>query len=251
MRPEYFPTTIDVAPSILPLAVRALGLRLGGVNCLTNISFDLTAGKPTVILGANGAGKTLLLKLCHGLLRPSTGEIRWATSGDGTDAIFRQAMVFQRPVLLRRSVAANIDYALACRGVARTERRVRVAKVLDETGLTALAKRSARVLSGGEQQRLTLARAWALAPEVLFLDEPTANLDPAATRAVETLIQQIAAAGTKIVLSTHDLAQAQRVASEVLFLHRGELLEHSAAHQFFTAPTSTAARAFVRGELWW
>ncbi|MBI2803090.1 MAG: ATP-binding cassette domain-containing protein [Gammaproteobacteria bacterium] len=246
MRPEYFPTDVG----ILPLAVRSLGLRLDSADLLTDISFELAAGSPTVLLGANGAGKTLLLKLCHGLLRPSTGEIRW-TGVDAANATGRQAMVFQRPVLLRRSVAANIDYALATRGTPRAERRSRVAQVLDETGLTPLAKRPARVLSGGEQQRLALARAWALTPEVLFMDEPTANLDPAATRSVENLIRHIAAAGTKIMLSTHDLAQAQRLAGEVLFLHRGQLVERGDAQKFFTEPASDAGRAFVRGELWW
>ena len=235
---------------ILPLSVRQLGFRVNGIDLLTDLNFELRAGGPTVVLGANGAGKTLLLKLCHGLLKPTSGELSWE-GRDTVSAGVRQAMVFQRPVLLRRSVAANIDYVLAARRVPRHARLACIARVLHETGLASLASREARVLSGGEQQRLALARAWALAPEVLFLDEPTANLDPSATRAVESLIRSIAASGTKIVLSTHDLAQAQRIAGEVLFIHRGQLLEQGSAARFFARPHTAAAQAFVRGELWW
>lgn len=238
------------ARDILPLQVRDLGFRVDGVALLANISFELTAGGPTVLLGPNGAGKTLLLKLCHGLLAATSGTVVWCGHGEGP-AAHRQAMVFQRPVLLRRSVIANVEYPLAARGMGQAERRARVAAVLEMTGLAPLATRAARVLSGGEQQRLALARAWALEPEVIFLDEPTANLDPAATSAVEALMGEIAAAGTKIVLATHDLLQAKRLASEILFMHRGSLLEHSDAKAFFTAPQTAAAAAFVQGKLWW
>ena len=235
---------------ILPLRVCAVGLAINGIELLSEIGFELEPGGPTVVLGPNGAGKTLLLKLCHGLLAATSGSVQWCGT-DSTRAVLHQAMVFQRPVLLRRSVAANVDYALAARRVPRRLRQARVVKVLDATGLAALAKRAARVLSGGEQQRLALARAWALEPQVLFLDEPTANLDPAATRAIEDLIVSIAASGTKVMLATHDLLQAKRLAGDILFMHRGRLLERSAAHEFFAQPASDAARAFVQGELWW
>jgi tungstate transport system ATP-binding protein len=158
-------------------------------------------------------------------------------------------MVFERAVLLRRSAAANVEFPLKVRGVPRRERAERVAKVLEKTGLTAIAGRAARVLSAGEQQRLTLARAWVLNPEVLFLDEPTASLDPAATRSVERLIDAIAVAGTKIVMTTHDLGQARRLADEILFLHKGALLEQTPADRFFEKPESVEARAFLAGEL--
>jgi tungstate transport system ATP-binding protein len=201
-----------------------------------------------VILGPNGAGKSLTLRMAHGLLDPTSGSVRWLGRA-GDQARSHQAMVFERSVLLRRSAAANVDYALSLRGVPRARRRQRVAEVLERTGLAALATRPARVLSAGEQQRLALARAWAVRPEVLFLDEPTAALDPAATRSVEALIEAIAADGTKVVMTTHDLGQARRLAEEVLFMHKGELLEHSRAKQFFEKPENPAAAAFLDGEL--
>jgi len=152
---------------------------------------------------------------------------------------------------LRRSAAANIAYALSFAGLDRRARRTRLAEALEATGLTPLARRPARVLSGGEQQRLALARAWALKPDVLFLDEPTASLDPAATRAVEEIIDAFHGSGAKIVMTTHDLGQAHRLADEVIFLHRGRLIERASAEQFFSAPQSPEARAFIRGELLW
>jgi tungstate transport system ATP-binding protein len=160
-------------------------------------------------------------------------------------------MVFENSVLLRRSAAANVDYALAVRGLPRSQRRQRTCEVLEKTGLVAISERPARVLSAGEQQRLALARAWALEPQVLFLDEPTAALDPSATRAVEALILAIANSGCKIVMTTHDLGQARRLACEVLLLHRGSLLEHVAAERFFSEPESDEGRRFLRGELLW
>src|SRR5262249_17244881 len=154
------------------------------------ITLSLAGGPRTIILGPNGAGKSLLLRLCHGLLDPTAGTVRWRGPGAAGNGR-RQAMVFQHPVMLRRSASANIDYALRRKHVPRTWRRARIGEVLDDTGLAGLAHRQARSLSIGEQQRLALARAWAAAPEVLFLDEPTANLDPAATRAIEEVIAAI------------------------------------------------------------
>jgi len=163
----------------------------------------------------------------------------------------RQAMVFQKPVLLRRSARANVEYALSVRGVTKKDARERVDRVLEETGLAAIAHKQARVLSGGEQQRLVLARAWALRPQVLFLDEPAAHLDPAATAAIEDVIQQVSNAGSKIIMVTHDLGQVRRLADEVLFLHQGQLLEQAASKDFLAHAKSQEARAFVEGQLLW
>jgi tungstate transport system ATP-binding protein len=160
-------------------------------------------------------------------------------------------MVFQRPVLLRRSVLANAVYPLKLAGVAAAEREPRARAALEMVGLAALADRPARRLSGGEQQRLALARAAALSPEVLFLDEPCASLDPTATRAVEEIVGTLAARGTKIVMTTHDLGQARRLAGEVLFLNRGRLREQTPAAAFFNQPATPEAAAFLRGELVW
>ncbi|MCZ6605458.1 MAG: ATP-binding cassette domain-containing protein [Alphaproteobacteria bacterium] len=215
---------------------------------LSDVSFEISSGPRTVILGPNGAGKSLTLRLAHGLLAPTQGEIRWRGGGAAETG---QAMVFERPVLLRRSTRGNVEHALALSGVARSQRRARADAALVTAGLADLAGRPARVLSAGEQQRLALARAWALEPQILFLDETTASLDPSATRAVETQIDGFRVAGVKIVMTTHDLGQARRVGDEILFFHRGRLIEQSAAETFFAGPASDEARAFIDGELLW
>ena len=234
-------------PPILPLTLDGVSYEAGGLRLLDDVTFRLTAGARTIVLGANGAGKSLLLRMCHGLLQPTRGRVAWS----GRRPARHQAMVFQRPVLLRRSVLANVIYPLRLRGLDRRTRRLRAAAALAQAGLEPLAHRPARVLSSGEQQRLALARAWALSPQVLFLDEPTANLDPTATRSVETMIDAFHALGAKIVMTTHDLGQARRLADEVLFLHDGRLLERGDAAAFLAGPQTAAAQAFVRGELPW
>jgi tungstate transport system ATP-binding protein len=236
--------------AVFPLRLHEVCFEAGGKRLIDHISCVCDGRPCTVVLGPNGAGKSLLLRLCHGLIRPSSGLILWRDMR--VDAARRfQAMVLQRPVLLRRSVAANIGYALSVHGVPRRQRRVLASQALEQAGLLDLAARSARVLSGGEQQRLALARAWALKPQVLLLDEPTANLDPAATQAVETLLEQVYKTGTKIIMTTHDLGQARRLADEVLFLHRGRLLAHAPAAEFFSKPQSKEAAAFLEGRLLW
>ncbi len=240
---------------ILPLVLDDVSFEIGGTRLIKDISCTLEAGPRTIILGANGAGKSLLLRLCHGLLKPSAGRILWrGAKGRDTaqDLAKAQAMVFQRPVMLRRSVFANIDYALKLKGMPPAERRAAAFDALGHTGLRRLADTQARVLSTGEQQKLALARAWALQPEVLFLDEPTASLDPSATHAVEEIINAIHTAGTRIIMTTHDLGQARRLADEVMFLHRGRLLEMAPADKFFEQPQNDLAQAFIKGELlWW
>jgi tungstate transport system ATP-binding protein len=237
-------------PTILPLVLHEVCFEATGQYLIDHISGVLEAQPYTVILGPNGAGKSLLLRLCHGLIRASSGTIRW--HGLDVDAArWYQAMVLQRPVLLRRSVAANINYALRIHGMARRQRRTLVREALEQAGLEDLTGRPARLLSGGEQQRLALARAWVLKPQVLLLDEPTASLDPATTQAVEALLAQISKSGTKIIMATHDLGQARRLADEVLFLHRGRLLEHGPAAAFFSRPMSKEAAAFLEGQLVW
>jgi tungstate transport system ATP-binding protein len=234
--------------SILPLILDNVSFDVKGHRLLDRISLTLCHGVRTVLLGPNGAGKSLLLRLCHGLLEPTAGRIHWFDN-HSRQLREKQAMVFQRPVLLRRSVAANVAYALAVKGVSSDRRGPMVARALAEAGLAQLARRPARVLSSGEQQRLALARAWALEPEVLFLDEPTANLDPGATRLIEATINAFHRQGTKIVLVTHDLGQARRHADEIVFLHRGRLVERTMAAAFFKRPRSDEAKAFLGGEL--
>jgi tungstate transport system ATP-binding protein len=236
-------------PSELPITFEGVSIRAGGVVLLHEISLVLAPGAPTVLIGPNGSGKSSLIRLAMGLVAPTTGRIAWG--GRGSVASHRRAIVFQRPVMLRRSAAGNVAFALRP-GAARPrhkERASRVDALLDLVGLAGLAARPARRLSGGEQQRLALARALARDPEVLFLDEPTANLDPAATKAVEDVVGRIAAAGVKIVLATHDLGQARRLAGDVVFLVRGRVGEHAPAKAFFDGPQTLEARAFLAGDL--
>ena len=236
--------------AILPLSLHGVSFAAGGRTIIDRISLEIEAGPSTIILGPNGAGKSVLMRLMHGLLDPSSGRVEWSAL-ERPGAPRKQAMVFQRPVMLRRSAEANIAYALKIAGIRKRQREALVRESLEGVGLAHLARRPARVLSGGEQQRLALARAWALHPEVLFLDEPTASLDPSATREIETVIRAFDAAGTKIVMATHNLGQARRLGDEILFLDRGRLVERAPVEQFFSKPQSAQAAAFIRGELPW
>jgi len=230
------------------LEARDLTVILGGVVALDRLHLVLEPGMRTVVLGPNGAGKSVLLRALHGLIAPTSGTIDW---GGRNGRPPRQAMVFQRPVMLRRSAIANIAYALAVNGVVEPERTRLASAALARVGLSGIAHRPARVLSGGEQQRLALARAWALSPEILFLDEPTASLDPGAAAEVERVIASIAAEGTRIVMTTHNLGQARRLADEIVFIHAGKAVERTASDRFFEQPASNEARLFLQGELPW
>jgi tungstate transport system ATP-binding protein len=233
----------QVAPPAAPrLRASGLRVRIGAVDVLDGIDLDLPAGGRTVVIGPNGAGKSTLLLALHGLVAPSAGRI----GGEGVAP--RLALVFQRPVMLRRTVRANVEHALKVAGVARGERRRRADAALDDVGLAYAADRPARGLSGGEQQRLSIARAQALEPDCLLLDEPTSSLDPAAGAAVERHLLALAARGTGLVLTTHDLAQARRVGQHVVMMHRGRIVEAGEARAFFAAPRTEAARRFLAGD---
>lgn len=235
---------------MLPLELNQLTFGVNGTPIINGISAKIEAGPRTIILGPNGAGKSVLMRLCHGLLEPTAGSIVWHGARNG-DVRRRQAMVFQRPVMLRRSALANIVYGLRLAGQSGRESELRALDVLEVVGLEKQAQRPARVLSGGEQQRLALARAWALGPDVLFLDEPTANLDPASTQDIERIIQTIHASGTKIIMTTHNLGQARRLGDEIIFISNGRLMEHTPIDRFFKEPASSEAAAFIKGELPW
>jgi tungstate transport system ATP-binding protein len=235
--------------STLPLIVEHLcfsadSKNTEGNDLINDISTGFGAGSSTLILGPNGAGKSMFLRLLHGLLQPTGGRIVWTELNRKA-----QAMVFQKPMMLRRSAVANVEFALKTAGYTTAETKTRADEALEKTGITHLANRPARLCSGGEQQRIALARAWALRPEVLFLDEPTANLDPQATKAIEAIIQAMHKGGTAIIMTSHDLGQAKRLADRVLFLHRGQLIEESPAADFFRQPSTAQARDFVQGEL--
>jgi len=236
---------------ILPLSVEHVSLTLNGQPLIRDLSFRIEPGRRTVILGFNGAGKSLTLRLCHGLIRPTSGRIVWEgpLGGDVRARARAQAMVFQKPVLLRRSVRDNLVYVLKSRGERGGRMQKRVDRALERCHLARMANRPARVLSGGERQKLALARAWLLKPSILFLDEPTASLDPAATMDVERIINDLHAATTTIFFSTHDMAQARRIADDVLFIHHGRIVEKTPAAEFFDNPATAQARAFLSGDL--
>jgi len=240
------------APSawhVLPLELRRLSLETAGRRLIDSVDLKVEEPGITVVLGPNGAGKSLLLRLVHGLVAPTEGTILWGGRPMDDEIRRRQAMVFQKPVLLRRTSAANITYALGLRGIARSERNSRAQQALELAGLERHAFTPARVLSGGEQQRLCLARALSLDPEVLLLDEPTASLDPASTLAIERLLIGAKRRGIKVMVVTHDVGQARRLAQDVIFLHHGRLIEHQPAGRFFEYPESDTARAFMAGGL--
>ncbi len=209
-----------------------------GVTC------RLSARGISVIMGENGAGKSTLLKTIAGLVMPASGHVRLHPAAAG-----RTAMVFQRPVLLRRSARANLSHALKIAGIRRTRRGKRIAALLDICGLAAFAGQPARKLSGGEQQRLQMARAMASDPKLLLMDEPTANLDPRSVLALEDLIRAASRSGVKVVLVTHNVAQAKRLADEALFLTQGRLAERGDSSELFTHPKSAAFRDYMDGTL--
>lgn len=240
-----------MSSSILPLHADDLRYQINGRALIDGISMSVAAGSFTAVLGPNGAGKSLLLRLLHGLIEPTAGRVRWAGLAAHSDVVLRrrQAMVFQRPVLLRRSVEANVRYALKWQGVTAAERPAAIDAALDRAGLTDHRRVPARLLSVGEQQRLVVARALAGKPDVMFLDEPTASLDPASVQQIEALLTEASQSGTAIVLVTHDIGQARRLARDIVFVHRGRVIEQTAADRFFDRPETRAARAYLDGDI--
>jgi len=228
------------------LSVSGLTFQDGGRTLLDGLSVTLPGAGVSVVMGPNGAGKSLFLRLVHGLLEPSHGCIRWGGAKVSPETTRSQALVFQSPVLLRRSVAANVDFALKARGCVSIQRRD---ALLARVGLRHLSRTAARRLSGGEAQRLQFARALATDPQVLLMDEPTASLDPASTAVIEALVQDAARQGVKVIFVTHDIGQARRLADDVTFLAAGRLVEHVEAGQFFERPESSQARAYLGGHL--
>jgi tungstate transport system ATP-binding protein len=228
--------------------LRSASVRFGAVQALAGIDLALQRGERLALVGANGSGKTTLLRLIHGLL-PCEGGREARALADGRAPVM--AMLFQRPFLLSLSVRWNMQLGLWLRGVPRGQRRARAEQALERVGLAALAERPARALSCGQQQRLALARAWALQPDLLLLDEPTASLDPSAKREVENLIEEIAASGVTVVMSTHNLGQAKRLATRVAYLEAGRLIVERPVHDFFNQPLPHEAAMFLKGELPW
>jgi tungstate transport system ATP-binding protein len=237
------------AGAILPIRGASLVFERGGRRLLDHIDIEIGGGGTLVLIGPNGAGKSLLARVLAGLVAPTAGQLTWAGHPPDRRRAPKIGFVFQRPVLLRRSALANVEYALAIAGVARPVRAERALCALERARLAHLAHAPARVLSGGEQQLLAIARALATGPEILILDEPTSHLDPAATTAVEDMIRAVRLEGVRVVLITHDLGQLRRLADEVVFLHHGRIFERTPGEVFFAQPTTAEAQAFLQGDI--
>ena len=240
------PTSQD---TVLPVTASGLTFVRAGRRLVDNIDLTLDGDGITLVMGPNGAGKSLMLRLLAGLLIPDAGTVTWAGRPPDRERTPRIGFVFQKPVLLRRSVLANIVHALKVCGVPRAERKARAMEALERARLGALAALPARVLSGGEQQRLALARTLALNPRLLMLDEPTASLDPASVAHIEALVLEAARAGTRVLFVSHDLGQSRRLADDVVFMHAGHIIERSPADAFFTSPQSRLGAGFLAGDL--
>ena len=228
------------------MQLRAVDVRFGAVTALSSVDLRVAAGERLALVGANGSGKSTLLRMLHGLLAPSAGTVL-------RDSSMRQAMLFQRPYLLRASALDNVALALWIRGVPWTQARKQALDALARVGLSEVALRNARALSSGQQQRLALARAVGLKPDVLLLDEPTSSLDPHAKREVETLMAEFARMGMTLVFASHNLGQVKRLATRVVYLEHGRVLADLPVQDFFNGSTlgetSLEADLFIKGEL--
>jgi tungstate transport system ATP-binding protein len=233
--------------SILPIELAGALVRKRGKSILGPITTALGANGFTIVMGPNGAGKTTFLRLMHGLERPRQGSVEWNIPQG--DARKRQAFVFQNPIVMRRSVVDNIAYPLITRGSGRAEARRQAGNWAQKFGLGEMLTLEAQVLSGGERQKLAIARALITDPELLFLDEPTTNLDGRSMREIEAILLNTFATGTRIIMTTHDIGQAKRLATEVIFIHRGEICERGTSDQFFDNTQTTEARAFLAGDI--
>lgn len=220
-------------------------VRFGAQCALDAVDFELRRGERVAVVGANGSGKSTLLRTVHGLVPLGAGQ---RVFGEPSP---RVAMVFQRPFMLRMSALANVELGLRLQRLPRAQCRERALRALERVGLARESARVGRVLSAGQQQRLALARAWALQPDVLLLDEPTASLDPSAKREVEALIEEFAGQGITVMMSSHNLGQVKRLAQRVLYLEHGRLLADVSTDHFFAGSLPQEASLFLKAELPW
>ena len=226
------------------LNLNAVSFHADGKTLLGPVDLSLEAGTSLAIMGANGAGKSLLLELMHGLIKPSAGSISWADKTP-VQSKHDRAYIFQRRILMRRSVRDNIAFALDAVGIGGAEKTDRMAHALEKTDLTSRADQPAALLSGGEAQRLALARAIATNPKSLLMDEPTSSLDPEASAAFEAMLAELKSNGTQLIWITHNRAQAARLADQVAFTAEGSVTEVTAARIFFKKPRSKPAKDFL------
>ncbi|WP_120502236.1 ATP-binding cassette domain-containing protein [Roseovarius sp. EL26] len=232
---------------MFPLTVKGGVVRRRGKTLVGPVDLSLQASGVTMVIGPNGSGKTSLLKMLHGIVRLSEGQVHWSCSKQ--EAQRRQGFVFQTPVMLRRTVLENLTYPLLLLEVPKAEAREKAVHWAGRIGLADATDRQATVLSGGERQKLALARALIRTPDLLFLDEPCASLDGRAIREIEEILQDAAQGDTRIIMSTHDMGQARRLATEVIFMLHGKVHEFSPAEGFFTEAATVQARAFLNGDI--
>lgn len=233
--------------AILPLILKEAVVRKGGVQIVGPVDFVLEGTGCSVLIGPNGAGKTTLLRLMHGLEKARSGSVTW--QGAQKEVRLRQSFVFQTPVVMRRSVRENIAYPLLVRGTRHKEALRKADHWIEQVGLTASGHKQAHILSGGERQKLALARAMITTPDVLFLDEPTTNLDGASTQEIEALILEAKKLGVRIIMATHDFGQSRRLGDEIVFLYRGQIHERARIETFFDSPATEEARTFIDGDI--
>ena len=229
---------------MFPLTLSNLSVRRRGKTVLGPIDLVIDQGGPMMVIGPNGSGKTTLLRVMHGIERISEGTATWAQSDQAN-----HGYVFQSPVVLRRSVAENLSYPLQLINTPKPQIKTAVDHWIDRTGLTKVKDGSATRLSGGERQKLAIARALIRDPDVLFLDEPCSNLDGQSTREIEALLLATAAAGTRVIMATHDMGQARRLASGVLFVMGGRIIETGSAPDIFSTPKTAELKAFLKGDI--
>ena len=237
---------LNVDNSFLPVRTENLSYYIDSKAIISDLSVNIFSEKITIIMGPNGAGKSIFLKLLNGIIKPTSGKILWNKSKDFSLIMRKQALVFQKPILLRRSVMANLDFIDSLTKIKSQYNQDQLLKIVD---LLNQKNQPARLLSLGEQQRLSLIRALLIRPSLIMLDEPTANLDPASTKIIEDIIVSLKEFGIKIIFVTHNILQAKRLADEVIFFDKGKLIEHKNAKEFFTKPSSKQVSKYLNGIL--
>ncbi len=232
--------------SLLPIQINNLAFKTPTRNLISKINLRINSKTISVIMGPNGSGKSIFLRIIHGLITPSTGSFSFNGETINKAIKKRQSMVFQKPTLLRRTVWSNLIF------VDSLDKKVEPAKcksILKKVGLEHLINHPAQLLSGGEQQRLALARALITKPDLLLLDEPTANLDPTSISVIENIVKNASDSNVKVIFVTHDIRQARRLGSDIIFFHNGQVTEHTDTKIFFDKPFSREAKAFLDGEI--
>ena len=247
---KFNKTLIRIKPeknrNCLPICIKDLNFVLDEKRILSRINLSINSDDVTVIMGPNGAGKSIFLKILNGILTPTSGYITWNGKNFFSETLNIQAFVFQKPILLRRSVIANLDYI---DGIYRYEKNLNKEHLLEIVQLLKQKKQPARMLSLGEQQRLSLIRSLMLRPNLLLLDEPTANLDPASTKIIEDIVLNLKMMGIKIIFVTHNILQAKRIADDIIFLNQGKMVEHLDKEEFFSNSKSIEVQNYLNGIL--